>query len=65
MHEDNAGSRALVKEAGMEQSVASTVLHVDLRIFGDWIEDEEPMLLFFVRHSSNLRRYMRQRLNCI
>ena len=48
----------------MEQSVASTVLHIDLRIFGDWIEDEEPMLLFSVRHSSNLHRYMRQRLNC-
>ena len=48
MHEDDAGESASVAEASMEQSVASNVLHVDIHIFRDGIEDEEPILLFFV-----------------
>ena len=48
MHEDDAGESASVAEASMEQSIASNVLHIDSHIFRDRIEDEEPMLLFFV-----------------
>ena len=48
MHEDDAGNSASVAEAGMKQGVASNVLHVDIHIFREGIEDEEPMLLFLV-----------------
>ena len=53
MHEDDAGKFASVAEAGMEQSVASNVLHVDIHIFREGIKDEEPMLLFLVGCSSS------------
>ena len=45
MHEDDAGNYASVAEAGMEQSVASNVLHVDIHILRERIEDEESVLL--------------------
>ena len=59
MHEDDAGSSASVAEAGMEQSVASNVLHVDIHIFREWIKDEEPMLLFLVGCSPSRIRHLR------
>ena len=48
MHEDDAGNSALVAEAGIEQSVAGNVLHVDIHIFREGIKDEKPMLLFLI-----------------
>ena len=59
MHEDDAESSASVAEAGMEQSVMSNVLHVDIHIFREWIKDEEPMLLFLVGWSPRRIRYLR------
>ena len=54
MHEDDAGNSASVGEAGTEQSVASSLLHVDIHLFREGIEDEEPMLLFLVGCSPSL-----------
>ena len=58
MHEDDAGNSASVAEAGMEQIVTSNVLHVDIHIFREGIEDEEPILLFLVSCSPG-------RLGCV
>ena len=57
MHEDDAGRSASV--AGMERSVASNVLHVDIHVFREGIKDEESMLLFLVACSPNPIRTLR------
>ncbi len=58
MHEDDAGNSASVAEAGMKQSVASNVLHADIHIFRDGIEDEESVLLLLASCSPG-------RLGCV